>query len=77
MLTTWPLRASLDKCVWVAKPGGLFAAILSQEVALIAGQDWKTFLLMGITVAGKKCSVIRDNLLVGEEQHDGCQKQRQ
>ncbi|XP_076191683.1 LOW QUALITY PROTEIN: profilin-3 [Aptenodytes patagonicus] len=56
-----------NKCVWAAKPGGLLAAISPQELALITGQDRKTFLLMGITVAGKKCSVICDNLLVDED----------
>ncbi|NXF44047.1 PROF3 protein, partial [Oceanites oceanicus] len=56
-----------NKCVWAAKPGGLLAAIAPQEVALITGQDRKTFLLTGVTVAGKKCSVIRDNLLVDED----------
>lgn len=56
-----------NKCVWAAKPGGILAAISPQEVGLITGQDRKTLLLMGITVAGKKCSVIRDNLLVDED----------
>ncbi|NWH43958.1 PROF3 protein, partial [Fregata magnificens] len=56
-----------NKCVWAAKPGGLLTAILPQEVALITGEDQKTFLLAGITVAGKKCSVICDNLLMGED----------
>ncbi|NWU72468.1 PROF3 protein, partial [Pterocles burchelli] len=55
------------KCVWAAKPGGLLAAISPQEVGLITGQDRKIFLLRGITVAGKKCGVIRDNLLVDED----------
>ncbi|NXC50695.1 PROF3 protein, partial [Penelope pileata] len=53
-----------NKCVWATNPGGLLAAISPQEVGLITGQDRKTFLLTGITIAGKKCSVIRDNLLV-------------
>ncbi|NXL90658.1 PROF3 protein, partial [Alectura lathami] len=53
-----------NKRVWATKPGGLLAAISPQEVGLITGQDRRTFLLTGITVAGKKCSVIRDNLLV-------------
>ncbi|NWZ47035.1 profilin-3 [Haliaeetus albicilla] len=56
-----------NKCVWAAKPGGLLAAISPQEVGLITGQDRKTFLLTGITIAGKKCSVIRDSLLVDED----------
>ncbi|NXT79814.1 PROF3 protein, partial [Zapornia atra] len=56
-----------NRCVWAAKPGGLFAAISPQEVDLIMGQDRMMSLLMGITVAGRKCSVIRDNLLVDED----------
>ncbi|XP_032845424.1 profilin-3 [Tyto alba] len=56
-----------NKCVWVAKPGGLLTAILPQEVGLITGQDRKMFLLTGITIAGKKCSVICDNMLVDED----------
>lgn len=56
-----------NKCVWAAKPGGLLAAISPQEVGFITGQDRKMFLLTGITIAGKKCSVIRDNLLVDED----------
>lgn len=56
-----------NKCVWAAKPGGILAAISPQEVGLITGQDRKTLLLTGITIAGKKCSVIRDNLLVDED----------
>ncbi|NXW60006.1 PROF3 protein, partial [Eurystomus gularis] len=55
------------KCMWAAKPGGLFTAISPEEVGLITGQDWKMFLLTGITVAGKKCSGICDNLLVDED----------
>ncbi|XP_014805953.1 PREDICTED: profilin-3-like [Calidris pugnax] len=50
--------------LWAAKPGGVLATISLQEVGLITGWDRKTFLLTGITVAGKNCSVIRDNLLV-------------
>ncbi|KAM4675998.1 profilin-3 [Discoglossus pictus] len=53
-----------NKSVWASKPGGLLAAISPQEVGIIIGQDRKGFLQTGITVAGKKCSVIRDNLLV-------------
>nr|XP_033783465.1 profilin-3 [Geotrypetes seraphini] len=52
-----------NRSVWASKPGGLLAAISPQEVGVITGQDRKGFLQTGITVAGKKCSVIRDNLL--------------
>uniref|UniRef100_K7G3E0 Profilin n=1 Tax=Pelodiscus sinensis TaxID=13735 RepID=K7G3E0_PELSI len=41
-----------NKSVWASKPGGLLAAISPQEV---------------VTIAGKKCSVIRDNLLVEKD----------
>ncbi|XP_075061404.1 profilin-3 [Mixophyes fleayi] len=53
-----------NRCVWASKPGGLLAAISPQEVGIIVGQDRKGFLQTGFTIAGKKCSVIRDNLLV-------------
>ncbi|NXL33783.1 PROF3 protein, partial [Glaucidium brasilianum] len=55
-----------DKSMWAAKPGELLAAISPQEVGLIGGQDPKMFLLTGINIAGKKCSVICDNLLVDD-----------
>uniref|UniRef100_A0A8C2T399 Profilin n=1 Tax=Coturnix japonica TaxID=93934 RepID=A0A8C2T399_COTJA len=45
-------------------PGGLLSAVSPHEVNLITGQDRETFLMTGITIAGKKCSVIRDSLLV-------------
>ncbi|XP_062981653.1 profilin-3 [Elgaria multicarinata webbii] len=56
-----------NKSVWASKPGGLLAAISPQEVGMITGQDRKSFLQTGITIAGKKCSVIRDNLLVDKD----------
>ncbi|XP_019372025.1 PREDICTED: profilin-3 [Gavialis gangeticus] len=56
-----------NKSVWASKPGGVLAAISPQEVGVITGQDRKTFLQTGITIAGKKCSVIRDNLLVDKD----------
>ncbi|OXB68305.1 hypothetical protein ASZ78_015245 [Callipepla squamata] len=55
---------SNNKCVWATKPGGLLSAVSPHEVDLITGQDRKMFLMTGITIAGKKCSVIRDSLLV-------------
>lgn len=57
---------SHNKHMWVTKPGGLLIALSAQEVGLITGQDRTTFLLTGITVAGKKCTVIHGNLLVDE-----------
>ncbi|XP_051898811.1 profilin-3-like [Pristis pectinata] len=56
-----------NKAVWASKPGGILAAISPQEVSTLIGQDRKTFLQTGITIGGKKCSVIRDNLLVNND----------
>ncbi|NXA46082.1 PROF3 protein, partial [Nothocercus julius] len=56
-----------NKCVWASKPGGLLAAVSPQEVGLITGPDRKALLQTGLTVAGRKCSVIRDNLLVEDD----------
>ncbi|XP_032869522.1 profilin-3-like [Amblyraja radiata] len=57
-----------NKAVWASKPGGILAAISPQEVSTLMGQDRKTFLQTGITIGGKKCSVIRDNLLVNNDE---------
>ncbi|XP_055519228.1 profilin-3-like [Leucoraja erinacea] len=56
-----------NKAVWASKPGGILAAISPQEVSMLIGQDRKAFLQTGITIGGKKCSVIRDNLLVNND----------
>ncbi|XP_075716129.1 profilin-3 [Rhinoderma darwinii] len=53
-----------NRRVWASKPGGLLAAISPLEVGLIIGQDRRAFLQTGITIAGTKCCMVRDNLLV-------------
>ncbi|KAG9490768.1 hypothetical protein GDO78_006218 [Eleutherodactylus coqui] len=50
--------------VWASKPGGRLAAISPLEVGIIIGQDRKSFLQTGVTIAGKNYCVIRDSLLV-------------
>ncbi|XP_069763628.1 profilin-3-like [Narcine bancroftii] len=57
-----------SQAVWASKPEGIFAAISPQEVSALMGQDRRTFLQTGITVGGKKCSIIRDNLLVHDDE---------
>ncbi|XP_059809203.1 profilin-3-like [Hypanus sabinus] len=57
-----------NKAVWASKPGGILAAISPQEVSTLIGKDRKTFLQTGITIGGKKCSIIRDNLLVNNDE---------
>ncbi|XP_075399331.1 profilin-3 [Tenrec ecaudatus] len=50
-------------CVWASRPGGLLAAISPQEVGVLTGFDRRTFLQSGLSVAGRRCCVIRDHLL--------------
>ncbi|XP_020374122.2 profilin-3-like [Rhincodon typus] len=57
-----------NKSSWASKPGGVLAAISPQEVSMLTGQDRKAFLQTGINIAGKKCSVIRDNLMVNNDE---------
>uniref|UniRef100_UPI00398F74DA profilin-3-like n=1 Tax=Pristiophorus japonicus TaxID=55135 RepID=UPI00398F74DA len=56
-----------NRSVWASKPGGVLAAISPQEVSMLIGQDRKAFLITGITIGGKKCSVIRDNLMINND----------
>uniref|UniRef100_A0A8C6QY83 Profilin n=2 Tax=Nannospalax galili TaxID=1026970 RepID=A0A8C6QY83_NANGA len=57
-----------NRCVWASRPGGLLAAISPQEVGVLLGPDRHTFQQTGLSVAGRSCCVIRDNLL---EESDG------
>lgn len=50
-------------CVWASRPGGLLAAISPQEVGVLTGHDRCTFLQEGLSLAGRRCYVIRDHLL--------------
>ncbi|XP_058138905.1 LOW QUALITY PROTEIN: profilin-3 [Dasypus novemcinctus] len=52
-----------NRCVWASRPGGLLAAISPQEVGVLTGHDRRTFLLAGLSLAGRRCCVIRDHLL--------------
>ncbi|MEJ1284853.1 profilin 3 [Cricetulus griseus] len=52
-----------NRCVWASRPGGLLAAISPQEVGVLTGPDRHTFLQTGLSVAGRRCCVIRDYLL--------------
>ncbi|KAK2490931.1 hypothetical protein MC885_014180 [Smutsia gigantea] len=54
---------SANRCVWASRPGGLLAAISPLEVGVLTGPDRRTFLQMGLSVAGRHCCVIRDHLL--------------
>uniref|UniRef100_UPI00358E8783 profilin-2 n=1 Tax=Myxine glutinosa TaxID=7769 RepID=UPI00358E8783 len=52
------------RCVWASKAGGDFKSISPNEVDVLTGQDRTSLCVNGLTVAGKKCSVIRDNLFL-------------
>ncbi|KAM9311647.1 profilin-3 [Gastrophryne carolinensis] len=52
------------RCVWAAKPGGLLASISPQEVEVIVEEDREILLRTGLTIAGIRCCVIRDNLFL-------------
>ncbi|XP_012892829.1 PREDICTED: profilin-3, partial [Dipodomys ordii] len=52
-----------NRCVWASRPGGLLAAISPQEVGVLTGPDRDTFLHAGLSLAGRRCCVIRDFLL--------------
>ncbi|CAO2596174.1 Pfn3 [Lemmus lemmus] len=52
-----------NRCVWASRPGGLLAAISPQEVGVLTGPDRHTFLQTGLSLAGRRCCVIRDFLL--------------
>ncbi|XP_001517647.1 profilin-3 [Ornithorhynchus anatinus] len=55
---------SANRCVWASRPGGLLAAISPQEVGVLTGPDRRSFLLAGFRLAGRRCYVIRDHLLL-------------
>ncbi|XP_034505277.1 profilin-1-like [Ailuropoda melanoleuca] len=49
--------------VWAAVPGKTFVNITPAWVGVLAGKDWSSFLMNGLTLGGQKCSVIWDLLL--------------
>ncbi|KAK5859500.1 hypothetical protein PBY51_021053 [Eleginops maclovinus] len=50
------------KYVWAAHAGGTFNNITSQEIDVLIGKDRESFYTSGMTLGGKKCSVLRDSL---------------
>ncbi|XP_024133900.1 profilin-2 isoform X1 [Oryzias melastigma] len=56
-----------SKYVWASHPGGTFANITPVEIEVLIGQDRSTFFTNGLTLGGKKCSVIRDSLCIDGE----------
>ncbi|KAM8745065.1 profilin-2-like isoform X1 [Acanthopagrus latus] len=52
------------KYVWASHAGGTFAAITPEEIDVLTGKDREGFFTNGLTLGSKKCSVIRDSLLI-------------
>ncbi|KAM4739975.1 profilin-2 isoform 1-T1 [Anableps anableps] len=50
------------KYVWAAHDGGTFNHITAAEIDALVGKDREGFFTGGLTLGGKKCSVIRDSL---------------
>ncbi|KAI2650163.1 Profilin-2 [Labeo rohita] len=55
------------KYVWAAQEGGTFKGITPTEIDILVGKDRTSFFTNGLTIGSKKCSVIRDSLLVDGE----------
>ncbi|XP_007234069.1 profilin-2 isoform X2 [Astyanax mexicanus] len=53
-----------SKYVWAAHEGGTFSSITPTEIDGLVGKDRESFFTNGLTLGSKKCSVIRDSLLV-------------
>ncbi|XP_010734934.1 profilin-2 isoform X2 [Larimichthys crocea] len=52
------------KYVWASFVGGTFANITPEEIDVLIGKDREGFFTSGMTLGNKKCSVIRDSLLI-------------
>ncbi|XP_043079326.1 profilin-2 isoform X1 [Puntigrus tetrazona] len=56
-----------SKYVWAALEGGTFINITPTEIDVLVGKDRESFFTNGLTLGSKKCSVIRDSLLVDND----------
>uniref|UniRef100_A0A4W3KAB7 Profilin n=1 Tax=Callorhinchus milii TaxID=7868 RepID=A0A4W3KAB7_CALMI len=56
-----------NKIVWACKPDGVLGNVTSVEVEVIIDKDRKSILQNGITIGGKKYSVIRDNMMLEKD----------
>ncbi|XP_016399567.1 profilin-2 isoform X2 [Sinocyclocheilus rhinocerous] len=56
-----------SKYVWAAQEGGTFVNITPTEIDVLVGKDREGFFTNGLTLGSKKCSVIRDSLLVDND----------
>lgn len=52
------------KYVWASQSGCIFGNITPTEIDVLVGKDREGFFTSGLTLGNKKCSVIRDSLLI-------------
>ncbi|XP_028301035.1 profilin-2-like isoform X1 [Gouania willdenowi] len=55
------------KYVWASQPGGTFTGVTVEEIDVLIGKDRSHFFTNGLTLGKKKCSVLRDNLLLDSD----------
>ncbi|XP_072113541.1 profilin-3-like [Mobula birostris] len=56
-----------NKTIWACRSDGVLGQITAQEVEVIIDKDRKSILQNGITIGGKKYSIIRDNMLLEKD----------
>uniref|UniRef100_UPI00398E98DC profilin-3-like n=1 Tax=Pristiophorus japonicus TaxID=55135 RepID=UPI00398E98DC len=56
-----------NKSIWACRSDGVLGKVTSQEIEVIIDKDRKSILQNGITIGGKKYSIIRDNMLMEKD----------
>ncbi|XP_067838197.1 profilin-3-like [Heptranchias perlo] len=56
-----------NKTIWACRSDGVLGQVTSQEIEVIIDNDRKSILQNGITIGGKKYSIIRDNMLLEKD----------
>lgn len=57
-------HAAGQESVWASSPGGWLSKVTPAEVQAIVANDRSSLFASGVTLAGKKCTVLRDALNV-------------
>ncbi|XP_030631889.1 profilin-1 [Chanos chanos] len=50
-----------SESIWASHPGGQFAKITPSEIKALMASDRTSMFTAGVTLAGAKCTVLRDN----------------
>ncbi|KAE8620667.1 hypothetical protein XENTR_v10010413 [Xenopus tropicalis] len=54
--------------VWAATPGGIFSKITAAEINAVVSGDREKLFVNGLVLGGQKCSVLRDEFSVADNQ---------